>query len=71
MDQATNWQFALLIVLFSLGTYLLAFTLDRALVQFKGRIWPDVLTRNRSRVKRKKDVEAIPLETWPRKRSGS
>jgi len=69
MDQATNWQFAVLIVLFSLGTYLLAFTLDRALVQFKGKFWPMKL-RGKKGTTRKGDVEAIALETWPRRRVG-
>jgi len=69
MDQATNWQFAVLIVLFSLATYLLAFSLDRALVQFKGKLWP-VTLRVKKHAVTKGDVEAIPLEGWLRRRGG-
>ena len=64
MDGATDWQFAMLIVLFSLGTYLLAFSLDRALVQFKGKLWPSGLRARKTAAP--KDMEAIALETWPR-----
>ncbi|KAK3350290.1 hypothetical protein B0T25DRAFT_457435, partial [Lasiosphaeria hispida] len=67
MNQATNWQFAVLIVLFSLCTYLLAFSLDRALVRFEGMLWP-VGLRVKKHVAAKGDVEAIPLETWLRRR---
>lgn len=70
MDQATDWQFAVLIVLFSLGTYLLAFSLDRALVQFKGQLWPVGLRLNK-KTATSGDVEAIPLETWPRRRDAA
>ena len=70
MDGATNWQFAVLIVLFSLCTYLLAFSLDRALVRFEGKLWP-VGLRVKKQVATKGDVEAIPLETWPRRRHGA
>jgi len=59
MEGATDWQFAVLIVLFSLGTYLLAFSLDRALVQFKGKLWPSAL-RARKNARPKEDMEAIP-----------
>jgi hypothetical protein len=62
MDGATNWQFATLIVLFSLGTYLIAFSLDRALVQFKGKLWPVAFRARKSAAP--KDTEAIPLDTW-------
>lgn len=64
MDQATNWQFAVLIVIFSLGTYLLAFTLDKAMLQFKGKMWP--VLRARRHAVMAGDAEAIPLEAWPR-----
>ncbi len=70
MNDATNVQFVVLIVVFSLATYLLAFSLERALVQFKGKSWPvDLSSRKRTIVKG--DVEAIPLEPWPMGRNGS
>jgi hypothetical protein len=69
MNEATNEQFVALIIVFSLTTYLIAFSLEKAMIQFKGRIWS--AQKGRKRTVTKGDVEAIPIESWPTSGNGS
>ncbi|KAK3326630.1 hypothetical protein B0H66DRAFT_551399 [Apodospora peruviana] len=57
MDGATDEQFVILIIVFSVTTYLLAFSLDRALVRFEDKkIWlPAALKNLRLRKRRPED----------------
>lgn len=63
MNDAKDWHFAVLSVVLCLATYFLAFTLDRALVQFKGKLWPATLGRRKKEAPRH-DEESRPLEDW-------
>ncbi|KAK0722603.1 hypothetical protein B0T26DRAFT_643204 [Lasiosphaeria miniovina] len=64
MDDASNEQFIILIIVFSVATYVVAFSLEKVLELFKGKTWSAALKSRKKPVVKADVEEAIPEKAW-------